>query len=107
MRLAVSAPAESSTLANLESNGLIAVTLSRPTTYETIQVKGYIGALALPSPDDNDRTHEHLDRFVAEVALLGVEEGADNLFLGDLRVVSFTVESIFDQTPGALAGTPL
>ena len=107
MRLTVTAPAGSSTLANLESNALIAVTLSRPSTYETIQVKGPVGSVEHPSQQDLDRAHDHLDRFITEVALVGVEEGADKFFLGDLRTVSFEVESIFNQTPGALAGTPL
>jgi hypothetical protein len=107
MRLAVTAPGESPTLANLESNALIAVTLSRPTTYETIQLKGSVGAVEQPCDQDLVRAHERLDQFAAEVALLVVEEGADNLFLDDLRVVSFEVESIFDQTLGPLAGTPL
>ena len=107
MRLAVTAPEGSSTLTNLGSNALIAVTLSRPSTYETIQVKGSVGSPEHPSQQDLDRAHDHLDRFVSEAALIGVEEGADNLFLGDLRVVSFEVDSIFNQTPGSSAGTLL
>ena len=107
MRLAVTAPEGSSTLANLESNALIAVTMSRPSTYETIQVKGSVGSVGHPSQQDLDRAHDHLDRFITEVALVGVEEGADKFFLGNLRTVSFEVGSIFNQTPGSSAGTLL
>jgi len=107
MSLTITAPEGSSTLANLESNALIAVTLSRPSTYETIQVKGPVSSVEQPSQRDLDRAHDHLDRFITEVALVGVEEGGDRLFLGNLRTVSFTVESIFNQTPGSSAGTLL
>lgn len=104
MRLAVTAPQGSSTITNLESNALIAVTLSRPSTYETIQIKGTVGTIEQSSEYDIDRAHDHLDRFIAEVALVGVEEGGDRLFLGSLFTVSFEVGSIFNQTPGASAG---
>lgn len=103
-RLAVTAPAGSRTLANLESNGRIAVTVSDPLTYRTAQLKGvhvHIGAL---SEDDRVAAHDHLDRFVADVAQIGIGEEADRLYGGDLRAVSFVVDEVYDQTPGDGAG---
>ena len=61
------------------------------------------------APTEAERTAAlaHLQRFVADVAQLGVTEGADNLFLGDLRTVSFEISELFDQTPGRSAGEAL
>jgi hypothetical protein len=104
--LAITAPASSPTLANLESGGAIAVTISEPLTYRTIQVKGTVEHAGAPSADDRARVQTHLERFGAEVEQLGVV-GAERLFLGDLRVVSFAVAEMFVQTPGPDAGRRL
>lgn len=107
LTLAVTAPAGSPTLANLESNRAIAVTVSEPLTYRTVQLKGVVDHIGAPSQEDRTWAHEHLDRFVAEVAKLGITSGADKLFLGDLRLVRFPVAEFFDQTPGPDAGRRL
>ena len=107
LSLNVTAPAGSPTLANLESNGAIAVTISEPLTYTTVQVKGTVAHLGAPSEDDRARAHEHVDRFVDEVAQLGITSGADGFFLGDLRRVDFPITEMFLQTPGANAGKQL
>jgi len=103
MEIAVTAPGGSPTLTNLETNGRLSVTVSQPTTYRTLQVRGMARHLGAPSDDDEERVREHLDRFVAEVAAIGVTWGAEELFLGDLVVVGFTIEELFDQTPGQRA----
>ncbi len=105
--IAVTAPAGSATLANLESNGAIAVTVSEPLTYRTVQVKGRVDHIEAPSEDDRARVHAHLDRFVADVAQLGITDGADGLFLGDLVMVRFEIDELYDQTPGDDAGKQL
>lgn len=104
LTLTVTAPPGSSTLANLESNGAISVTASQPLSYRTTQVKGVVEDVSAPTEDDRGRAHEHLAAFVSDVAELGITSGADNLFLGDLRTVSFVVREMYDQTPGASAG---
>lgn len=107
LTLAVTAPAGSPTLANLESNGAIAVTASEPLTYRTVQMKGVVDHVEAPSEETRARARQHLDRFVADVAQLGISQGADRLFLGDLRSVSFGVEELYEQTPGHNAGLTL
>lgn len=107
LTLAVTAPAGSPTLANLESNGSIAVTVSEPLTYRTVQMKGVVDHVEAPSEETRARVRQHLDRFVADVAQLGITQGADRLFLGDLRSVSFGVEELYEQTPGDSAGLKL
>lgn len=106
MTLAITAPAGSPTLANLESGGAIAMTISEPLTYRTVQVKGIVEHVGAPSAADRARAQRHVERFGAEVAQLGVE-GAERLFLGDLRVAGFRVAEMFVQTPGPDAGRRL
>lgn len=106
MSLMVTAPSGSSTLANLESNGAIAVTVSEPLTYETVQLKGRVEFVGAPSEDDRVAVLEHVDRFVTAVSQLGIV-GGDQLFGGDLRLVRFTVDQRYDQTPGDRAGKQL
>ncbi|MGA9277649.1 pyridoxamine 5'-phosphate oxidase family protein [Ilumatobacter sp.] len=107
LTLAITAPAGSSTLTNLESNGAIAATVSEPLTYRTAQLKGTVEHVGAPSEADRIAVHEHLGRFIAEVAMIGIEQDADRLFSGDLRMVSFTVDEFYDQTPGDHAGERL
>lgn len=107
LTLTVTAPSGSPTLANLESNGAIAVTVSEPPTYRTVQVKGVVDHVGAPSQHERAQAHEHRDRFVDEVAKLGIASGADRLFLDDLRLVNLRVDQFFDQTPGPDAGRRL
>ena len=106
-RLAVAAPEGSDTLANLRSTGVIAVTVSEPLTYRTAQFKGSVGAIDVPSEADRAAALEHLGRFVADVVQLGIEDGVDRMFVGDLCMVSFATDELYDQTPGPDAGKRL
>jgi hypothetical protein len=107
LTLAVTAPSGSRTLAHLESTGSIAVTASQPLSYQTVQMKGTVAHVGAPSEQDRAEVRAHLDRFVAEVAELGITEGAERLFAGDLRTVVVEVNAIYDQTPGRNAGSPI
>lgn len=106
MRLTVTAPAGSATLANLESNGAMAVTVSEPLTYRTAQLKGTVEHIGAPTEADRVAAYQHLSRFVEDVTQLGLDDG-DRLFGGDLRVVTLLVDALFDQTPGDSAGSRL
>jgi Pyridoxamine 5'-phosphate oxidase len=107
LTISLTAPAGSATLSNLEANGAIAVTASQPLSYRTVQLKGVVEHVEAPSEADRIRAHEHLDQFVSDVAQLGIASGADNLFLGDLRLVIIQAREVFDQTPGSNAGRQL
>ncbi len=105
LTLSVTAPAGSPTLTHLETTGAIAVTGSQPLTYRTLQVKGTAHRIDTPSEEDRAAALAHLDRFIAEVARLGLTTGVENLFRGDLRTVSVEVTEMYDQTPGRAAGS--
>jgi hypothetical protein len=73
-----------------------------------MQMKGVVDRIDVPTQAHDERVSAHVEQFIAEVALLGVNPGhARSLFLGDLIVVSFTVTDLFDQTPRSGAGSKL
>jgi len=94
--------------ANLEANGAVAVTASRPTTYRSVQLKGTATAIETPSSAQLEAAHRHLEAFVAEVAAVGIPpEGARGFLNRDLVAVTIAVRELYDQTPGANAGQRL
>ena len=106
--LCVSVAPGSPTRANLEQNGSVAITCSRPSTYRTVQLKG--NAIELREPDEERlvRVREHLAAFVEEVWRVGVQrEGAQSLLERDLVEATIALREVFDQTPGANAGARL
>jgi mannose-6-phosphate isomerase-like protein (cupin superfamily) len=56
---------------NLESNGAVAITCSRPTTYQTVQVKGEVVAIREPTTEQRAAAEAHADAFSREVEDLG------------------------------------
>lgn len=106
--LCLGVPPGSRSRANLEANGAVAVTCSRPSTYRTVQLKG--ASVELREPDERQRTlvRRHLEAFVEEVRAVGVRPEGARTFLGtDLCSVTFVVHEVYDQTPGEQAGQPL
>jgi hypothetical protein len=71
MTLCVAAPTGSSMRANLESNGAVAETYSRPTTYRTVQLKGRVVAVHEPSVEQLAAADDHADAFSREASSWG------------------------------------
>ena len=96
------------TLANLRDNGAIAVTFCKPSTYRTVQVKGRVLEIRSPTPeDDAHRPHFH-EGMARELAHAGFNLSmARRIGHAPYVCVTFTVEQLFDQTPGPNAGRPL
>jgi len=111
LRLCVAAPEGSRVRANLEGNGAVAVGFSPPTIARAVQVKGVAGAGAVGEPDaaDLERVERHVRSFVAEAARIGApEELSRRMFVGaGLVAVEFSIDEVFDQTPGPTAGRRL
>jgi hypothetical protein len=103
--LCVAAAPGSATLANLQDNGAIAVTLSLPTSYRTVQIKGAVIDLCAPAAEHLARVEEHFAAFADEVEQVGISrDGARRLLDSELVAVSFSVRELYDQTPGPNAG---
>jgi hypothetical protein len=96
------------TLANLRSNGHIAVTLAHPVSVRSVQFKGKFRAVTEPTDEDKNYVQERREDFVTSTSLVGDPPAIIRaLWLDDVQIVSSTVESAFDQTPGPNAGQPL
>ena len=96
------------TLANLRANGRIAMTMTHPVSYRSLQLKGTFRESGAPDEADRDWVRQQREGFVASAALVGDPPAViRNLWLEDVVRITFAVEHAFNQTPGAAAGAPL
>ena len=105
VRAVVPLPEGERALANIASNGSVALSAAIPTTYRTLQVKGR-DAQVIDWPDGAAASLEHLDAFSKEVVVGGFHEALARHFWSSERFVSiaFTPDELYDQTPGPRAG---
>jgi len=99
------------TRTNLVGNGQIAVALSLPSTYETVQLKGRHLRTTRPSAEDLLRVDRHRESFGAVNESIGVPRARVEAFwprelMGSSLFVTihFAVDAVFNQTPGPFAG---
>jgi hypothetical protein len=96
------------TLANLEANGKIAVTLAHPVSYRSVQFKGHFLEVHETTEADKPWVQQQRDAFVTTTSLIGDPPGIiQKMWMEDTLRVAFRVERAFDQTPGPEAGKPL
>ena len=101
------------TRTNLVGNGRIAVALSLPSTYETVQLKGRYLRTTEPEAEDLLRVERHRESFARVNESLGVPRARVEAFwrrelAGSPLFVTihFAVHAVFNQTPGPAAGAP-
>jgi hypothetical protein len=96
---------------DIARNGRIAVCFSRPSTHETVQLKGSDAIPVPTTPSDAGAARSSLDRFAADLAPLGWNTAFLDAFfwrdLADLVAIRFTPDGAFAQTPGPSAGAAL
>jgi len=95
------------TLSNLQSNGQLALTFSRMFDHRSLQVKGRILSIS----ETNERQQRLQDRYFTLFSEGLVFIGHREQLLRRVRyrpsyALSFSIESMFDQTPGPGAGQP-
>jgi hypothetical protein len=107
--LCVTAPEGSRMRANLEQNGAVAVGFSPPTIARAVQLKGVATVVCEPAAADLERVERHVRSFVAEAERIGAPpELSQRMFVGaGLVAVQFSIDEVFDQTPGPTAGRRL
>jgi len=107
--LCVSAPEGSRMRANLERNGAVAVGFSPPTIARAVQLKGVATRVSEPEVADLERVELHFQSFVAEAERIGAPaELSQRMFVRTgLVAVQFSINEVFDQTPGPTAGRRL
>lgn len=97
-------------LADLRENRQIAVVFSRPSTNQTVQLKGDDATVGPCGPADKALADQYLQGFIEEIGQLGHAAEVAHTILGHdrgLTAVHFTVAAAFEQTPGPAAGQPL
>jgi hypothetical protein len=108
LTLIVDAPEGSPTRANLGGGSPVAVTLSRPTSYATIQLKGPVVKVREPSDAELASMRAHVEAFVIEAVAMGMQAAIARRIVGDeMVVVEMAVAERYDQTPGPGAGRRL
>ena len=95
--------------ANLERNAAVAIGFSPPTIARAVQVKGVATVVREPEADDLERAERHFRLFEAEAARIGAPaELSQRMFVRKgLVAVGFSIDEVFDQTPGPTAGRRL
>jgi hypothetical protein len=104
----VSASRSASLLDDLRSNGAVAAVFSRPSTHETIQLKGEDARVEPLAQGDTALLAAAVDVFAQELVSIGFPEHYARAVHGgaleDYVAVSFTPAAAFVQTPGPAAG---
>jgi hypothetical protein len=105
LTLCVEAAEDSPMRANLAAGSPLAVTLTRPSTYSSVQLKGQLTALREPDGAERERAAAHATGFVAEAATVGLPEAVGRALVGSALVTAvMAVAERYDQTPGRGAG---
>lgn len=96
------------TFSNLRDNGRIAVSVSRPEDHRSVQVKGRLLELREAIDEDRDAIERYRERLVPSWGFVGIPPDATRRVAAwPCDVARIAVESLFEQTPGPLAGDPL
>lgn len=86
----------------------LAVVLCLPETEVSIQLKGRQVGIAAATEEEMPRIRDYCARFVDGVTRLGFERAFAEAYMAvapqEMVALSFTVDAVFDQTPGPLAG---
>jgi hypothetical protein len=97
-----------STIANLQQNGRIAVTMAHPVSVRSVQLKGTFKEAGDAQEGDDEYVKQRREDFVTSTSLIGDPPDVIRaMWLDDVVGITFAVEHAFDQTPGPNAGQPL
>ena len=104
-------PRSASLLRDLRDGGAIAVVFSRPSTHETLQLKGAAASVVPLAADDRECMRAYGQSLAEDIGRIGWREpfvSALTQVLGEEAVgVSFAPVAAFVQTPGPAAGRRL
>lgn len=95
------------TLANLKSNGHIAICLTRPRDHQSVQLKGSVTRIRASESADKEFQAVHRAALVEQFAGVGIPRSATRRLVWWPSVaVEVAVNAVFLQTPGPRAGEP-
>jgi hypothetical protein len=109
--LFISVPRSETLLRCLRDNGAIAAVFSRPSTHQTIQVKGGDAMIVALEKGDREIMAAYGDSFIEDIRQIGYRDPFASAMVAAQREeavgVAFTPREAFVQTPGPTAGQPL
>lgn len=101
----------SAVLEDLRAGGAVAVVFSRPSTHETLQLKGTHARIVPLEEGDRELMRAYGQSFRDEIGVIGYYDPFSSAIMGGVEAeaigVSFTPTAAFEQTPGPSAGQPL
>jgi Pyridoxamine 5'-phosphate oxidase len=93
------------TVANIASNGQVAVVSSEIVSHVSIQLKGRARAVRVAGEDEAEAVHGHFDRLMDVLDSVGLPRRISRtVSIWPAFAVDLAVEAIFEQTPGPRAG---
>lgn len=95
----------SQAVANLNENGSIAITVSRPYDHRSLQVKGQMIEMHESTAEDRSKQERWLIGFVEHLYIIGLPRSiVRTLQIFPSVAVTMRIEDMFEQTPGPGAG---
>ncbi|MBI1424156.1 MAG: hypothetical protein GC149_11860 [Gammaproteobacteria bacterium] len=95
-------------LENIHANRMLAVVFSRPSTHQTIQLKGSDARILAVSAEDRPAIAAYRQSFMQEISRLGYPPAFCEAVIPPLDehyvAIRFTPERAYSQTPGPRAG---
>jgi hypothetical protein len=97
------------TIANLVAGGAVAVTATSVRTLHSLQMKGRAIDVGIATPEDQARAARFCDEFVGDIVETDHSDPdvTRRMTPSGYATCSFTIEEVYDQTPGPKAGTPM
>lgn len=93
------------TVANVATTRRVAVSVSRPLTHETVQIKGVARGVRLAPAADEHYVRRRLEEFAEVLDAVGLPvRFTKSIAHWPAFAIDLSVEEVFDQTPGPKAG---
>lgn len=96
-------------LADITATGAIALVCSQPSSHRTLQFKGNDARLVAVQAGDPALVAAHSEAFADEIVRIGHPRAlaltVHSVPDGELSAVTFSVDAVFEQTPGPRAGS--
>lgn len=108
VRIYIPAANGARTLDNLRDNGHVALTMSRPSTHETVQLKGTVTSVTDAGDHDRALVDRYLATFAEVLSYCGMAQNLTRRLCNwPAAVIDMHVTDVFQQTPGPGAGERL
>ena len=93
---------------NTEDNGQVAISVGRPVDDRACQVKGTVVSVRQAEHAERDLVAWQWDGFMRQLEMIGIPRGLAGAWsMWPAVAITVKVTAVFEQTPGAQAGTPI